>query len=170
MPSIEMQLRPIPDLEHVTAHNAHLDLKQATAHNAHRDRGTEAAPAGEGRHTGRERGRQCAGPGSEREREGALCSSVAEQGELCLRGPSLFLGYWQNETRRNVTTDGWWRTGRVCSFSQGGALNIVASFDDVIKVRLPSGTYCARRSLRTMHVILEPKARALGTTRTCDCE
>jgi long-subunit acyl-CoA synthetase (AMP-forming) len=40
---------------------------------------------------------------------------AGENGELCLKGPSIFRGYWKNEqgTAISFTTDGYYKTGDV---------------------------------------------------------
>jgi long-chain acyl-CoA synthetase len=51
---------------------------------------------------------------------------LAEDGEILVRSPDLFAGYWNNEdaTRQVFTPDGWLKTGDVGEW-QGGRLKIV---------------------------------------------
>ena len=46
---------------------------------------------------------------------------LAEDGELEVRGSSVFQGYWQNEeaTKKEYTADGWFKTGDIGKFEDG---------------------------------------------------
>ncbi|MGH8446637.1 MAG: AMP-binding protein, partial [Solimonas sp.] len=50
-----------------------------------------------------------------------------EPGELCVKGPQVMQGYWQqpDETAKVMTKDGWLKTGDVAVFEAGGYLKIV---------------------------------------------
>ncbi|GAA5230030.1 long-chain-fatty-acid--CoA ligase [Arthrobacter cryoconiti] len=50
-----------------------------------------------------------------------------QPGELLLKGPQVFQGYWNNpeETARTLTADGWLRTGDVVTVDQEGFTTIV---------------------------------------------
>src|SRR6516162_11576701 len=52
---------------------------------------------------------------------GGLEVKLAEDGEVLVRGPDLFDGYWQNEaaTRDIMGTDGWLRTGDIGEWANG---------------------------------------------------
>lgn len=56
-----------------------------------------------------------------------------EMGEIYIRGPQVFQGYWRNDeaTRETKTPDGWLRTGDI-AISRQGQFWIV----DRVKVRL----------------------------------
>jgi len=57
-------------------------------------------------------------------------------GELCVRGPQVMVGYWQNEaaTRASFTEDGYLITGDIAMREEGGYLRIVDRAKDLIIV------------------------------------
>lgn len=57
-------------------------------------------------------------------------------GELLIKGPQLFAGYWgkEEETRRAFTADGWFRTGDVVTMDDHGVMTIVDRKKDMILV------------------------------------
>ncbi len=57
-------------------------------------------------------------------------------GELLLRGPQLFAGYWQrpDETRNACTDDGWFRTGDIVTMDEAGFMTMVDRKKDMILV------------------------------------
>ncbi|MBA4502318.1 AMP-binding protein [Marinobacterium marinum] len=57
-------------------------------------------------------------------------------GELCVRGPQVMAGYWQNEaaTRASFTDDGYLITGDIAVREEGGYLRIVDRAKDLIIV------------------------------------
>lgn len=59
-----------------------------------------------------------------------------EAGELCVRGPQVMAGYWKraDETARATTEDGYFRTGDVAVFEEGGQVRIVDRMKDMILV------------------------------------
>lgn len=58
---------------------------------------------------------------------------AGEVGELLIRGPHLFSGYWNNpEATRAALQDGWLRTGDLVSFDEEGAYMIVGRSKDMI--------------------------------------
>jgi acyl-CoA synthetase (AMP-forming)/AMP-acid ligase II len=57
-----------------------------------------------------------------------------EAGELCLRGPSVMTGYWQNKRATDAAIrDGWLRTGDVMRRDQDGFLHFVGRTKELIK-------------------------------------
>jgi len=56
-------------------------------------------------------------------------------GELCVRGPWVASAYYENAeaTERAFTSDGWFRTGDICSISPTGYLTITDRAKDLIK-------------------------------------
>jgi long-chain acyl-CoA synthetase len=59
-----------------------------------------------------------------------------EPGELCVRGPQVFSGYWQRsaETAKAFTADGWLRTGDVAVMDASGSFKLVDRLNDMILV------------------------------------
>lgn len=57
-----------------------------------------------------------------------------ESGELWVKGPQRFRGYWKNEesTRSTVTEDGWLRTGDVVTMDEDGFLFVVDRLKEII--------------------------------------
>jgi len=55
-------------------------------------------------------------------------------GELCTRGYSVMLGYWENEeaTRAAIDRAGWMHTGDLATMDEGGYVNIVGRIKDMI--------------------------------------
>ena len=63
-------------------------------------------------------------------------SLVGDPGEIWVRGPNVFGGYWSDEqaTRSALTEDGWLKTGDIAIVSDGGDLHIVDRAKDLIIV------------------------------------
>ncbi len=68
-----------------------------------------------------------------REEDGKLCSAN-EMGELCTRGYSVMLGYWNNPeaTAEAVDDKGWMHTGDLAVMDEEGYINIVGRIKDMI--------------------------------------
>ena len=64
---------------------------------------------------------------------GGLCP-VGEMGELCTRGYSVMLGYWENEdaTAAAIDSKGWMHTGDIAVMDKDGYVNIVGRIKDMI--------------------------------------
>jgi long-chain acyl-CoA synthetase len=59
----------------------------------------------------------------------------AEDGELEVKGPSIFAGYWkkENETRDAFTGDGWFKTGDIGNIDSDGFLSITDRKKELLK-------------------------------------
>jgi len=68
--------------------------------------------------------------------ENGLDLEVEQAGELWVRGPQVFAGYWRRpeETREVLTEDGWLRTGDIAVMDELGYLRIVDRKKDMILV------------------------------------
>ncbi len=63
-----------------------------------------------------------------------LCR-FAEDGELEVKGPSIFKGYWkkEKETAEAFTTDGWFKTGDIGNIDKDGYLSITDRKKELLK-------------------------------------
>jgi long-chain acyl-CoA synthetase len=61
---------------------------------------------------------------------------LGETGELCIKGPQVMLGYWNNpeETKNVLNPDGWLHTGDIAKVDQDGFIYIVDRKKDMINV------------------------------------
>ena len=61
---------------------------------------------------------------------------IGEAGEVCVKGPQVMSGYWNkpDANREAFTKDGYFRTGDVGVFDEGGFLKIVDRKKDMILV------------------------------------
>ena len=59
-----------------------------------------------------------------------------EPGEICIRGPQVMKGYWNNteETKNVMTSDGWFKTGDIGTMNEEGYTKIVDRKKDMIIV------------------------------------
>lgn len=62
--------------------------------------------------------------------------AIGEEGELCVKGPQVMLGYWRNEkeTQNVITPDGWLHTGDIAKMDKNGFIYIVDRKKDMINV------------------------------------
>jgi long-chain acyl-CoA synthetase len=57
---------------------------------------------------------------------------IAEDGEILMRGPHVFLGYWQNPDATTRSDDGWLHTGDLGAIDEDGYLSITGRKKDII--------------------------------------
>ena len=58
---------------------------------------------------------------------------IGEDGEILLRGPNVFCGYWHNrDATDEVFSDGWFRTGDLGSLSEDGTLAITGRKKEIL--------------------------------------
>jgi len=60
---------------------------------------------------------------------------LADDGELLVRGPSIFIGYWKKQDANDecFDTDGWFRTGDIARFDHDGFLYITDRKKELLK-------------------------------------
>lgn len=77
-----------------------------------------------------------------------LETRLAEDGELEVRGTSVFAGYWKNEeaTKKEFTPDGWFKTGDIAKL-EDGFLSITDRKKDLMKTS--GGKYIAPQPLES---------------------
>jgi len=57
-----------------------------------------------------------------------------ESGELCIKGPTTCLGYWNNpEATKKALIDGWFHTGDMAKRNAEGYIYIIGRYKDMIK-------------------------------------
>lgn len=74
------------------------------------------------------------------------------RGELLVRGNSLFSGYYKNEeeTKRALLPDGWFRTGDICTIDSRGRFEIIDRVKNVLK--LAQGEYISPERIENVYL------------------
>lgn len=74
------------------------------------------------------------------------------RGELLLRGPILFKGYYKNdeETKKTLEPDGWFHTGDICEIDSLGRFKIIDRKKNVLK--LAQGEYISPERIENVYL------------------
>jgi len=91
---------------------------------------------------------------------------IAEDGEILVRGSSVFKGYWNKpEETQNAFVDGWFKTGDIGSIDADGFLSITDRKKDLIKTS--GGKFIAPQPIENSlkHNALIAEAVVLGDKR-----
>jgi long-chain acyl-CoA synthetase len=91
---------------------------------------------------------------------------IADDGEILVRGPSVFEGYWnQPEQTRAAFVDGWFRTGDIGSIDEDGFLYVTDRKKDLLKTS--GGKFIAPQPIESAlkHNPLVAEAVVIGDTR-----
>jgi long-chain acyl-CoA synthetase len=91
---------------------------------------------------------------------------IADDGEVLVRGPSVFQGYWSlPEETRNAFVDGWFKTGDIGNIDKDGFLSITDRKKDLIKTS--GGKFIAPQPMENSlkHHALIAEAVVLGDKR-----
>ena len=91
---------------------------------------------------------------------------IADDGEILVRGPSVFIGYWNNPTETaNAFVDGWFKTGDIGNLDEDGFLSVTDRKKDLIKTS--GGKFIAPQPLENSlkHNALISEAVVIGEKR-----
>lgn len=74
------------------------------------------------------------------------------RGELLMRGNSLFNGYYrsEDETKKALLSDGWFRTGDICTIDSRGRFQIIDRVKNVLK--LAQGEYISPERIENVYL------------------
>ena len=87
---------------------------------------------------------------------GYYASNKPPQGEIWIRGDSVFDGYFDNEaeTKEALTDDGWFKTGDIGEFDKNGHLRIIDRKKNLVKTL--NGEYIALEKVCSTYLTLPP--------------
>ena len=91
---------------------------------------------------------------------------IAEDGEILVRGPSVFQGYWNRpDESANAFMDGWFKTGDIGNIDDDGFLSVTDRKKDLIKTS--GGKFIAPQPIENSlkHNVLIAEAVLLGDKR-----
>lgn len=91
---------------------------------------------------------------------------IADDGEILVRGPSVFKGYWKRpEETANAFVDGWFKTGDIGNLDADGYLSVTDRKKDLIKTS--GGKFIAPQPIENSlkHNVLIGEAVVLGDKR-----
>lgn len=80
-----------------------------------------------------------------------ICDQTRSEGEVWMRGPGIFAGYYKEEekTRETLTEDGWLKTGDIGKILPNGALKLVDRKKNIFK--LSQGEYVAPEKIELIY-------------------
>nr|XP_018267113.1 uncharacterized protein I303_01096 [Kwoniella dejecticola CBS 10117]OBR89271.1 hypothetical protein I303_01096 [Kwoniella dejecticola CBS 10117] len=82
---------------------------------------------------------------------GYLSTNKPPQGQILLRGPNVFQGYFKQEelTTESFTADGWYKTGDIGQWNVDGTLSLVDRVKNLVK--LQNGEYLALEKVESVY-------------------